>query len=125
MGGRRRRPGLTAEVVVTSTGRVVGQNGGIGPNGAINFSNTSNGGVTFEGVGRCPNPFPSLRPTGSSGILNAAVRRCADSFHLHTIVTYQPESRYWALQWTEAAIFVVAAVALVAVSLWWVRKRIA
>lgn len=115
---------LISEEVVTSTGRVIGQNGAIGPNGAVNFTNTSNGGVTFDGVGRCPNKFPSLRPVGQSGQLNAAVQRCADSFHLHLIVTYQPERRYWVLQWSEAAIFAVGADALIGVSLWWVRNRI-
>jgi hypothetical protein len=51
--------------------------------------------------------------------------RCIDSFHLHTIVTYLPSSRYWALQWSEAVIFAIGAVLLTALSLWWVRKRIA
>lgn len=115
---------LLSEEVVTSTGRVIGQNGAIGPNGAVNFTNTANGGVAFDGVGPCPNRFPSLRPVGQSTPLNTAMQRCADSFHLRTIVTYQPQSRYWAFQWTEAAIFGVGTVALIVLSLWWVRRRI-
>ena len=42
----------------------------------------------------------------------AALQRCVDSFHLRQLVTYQPPSRYWPLQWSEAAIFVALAVAL-------------
>ena len=116
---------LISEEVVNSTGRVVGYNGGIGPNGAINFSNAGHGVVRFSGIGSCPNRFPSLRPAGSTSALQAAEERCIDSFHLHTIVTYLPSSRYWPLQWSEAAIFVVGAVVLTALSLWWVRTRIA
>jgi hypothetical protein len=124
-GGFGSRDWLISEEVVTSTGRIVGYNGGIGPNGATNFSNTSNGVVSLTGIGRCPNKFPSLRPAGSTSELQAAEGRCINSFHLHTIVTYLPSSRYWALQWSEAAIFVIGAVMLLALSIWWVRKRIA
>jgi len=56
--------------------------------------------------------------------MQAAVQRCVDSFHLHTIATYLPSSRYWALQLSESAIFVAGAIALLAVGLWWTRKRI-
>ena len=40
------------------------------------------------------------------------------------VVTYQPPSRYWPLQWSEAAIFVALAVALGAVCVWGVRRRL-
>jgi hypothetical protein len=116
---------LISEEVVTSTGRVIGYNGGIGPNGSINFSSGPNGTVNFSGVGTCPNKFPSLRPAGSTSDLQAATQRCVESFHLHTVVTYLPSSRYWALQWSESGIFVFGAVVLLALSLWWVRRRIA
>lgn len=38
-------------------------------------------------------------------------------------VTYQPHNHYWPLQWYEAAIFILAALALAAFSFWWVRRR--
>jgi hypothetical protein len=41
----------------------------------------------------------------------------------HELVTYQPASRYWTLQWAEFAVYVGAAALLVAASVWWVRRR--
>jgi hypothetical protein len=42
----------------------------------------------------------------------------------HEVVSYQPESRFWELQWLESAIFIGLAVALVALSVYWVRRRL-
>jgi hypothetical protein len=124
-GGVRSSDWLISEEVVTSSGRVIGQNGGIGPAGSINFSSSPNGTVRFNGVGICPNKFPAFRTSGSPSDLRAATQRCVESFHLHTVVTYLPASRYWALQWSESGIFVIGAGMLLALSLLWVRKRIA
>jgi len=63
---------------------------------------------------------PGLAPTAPK---QAAVQRRVDSSHLHTIATYLPSSRYWALQLSESAIFVAGAIALLAVGLWRTRKR--
>ena len=41
----------------------------------------------------------------------------------HELVTYQPANRYWAFQWTEFAIYGVAALLLGAFCVWWVRRR--
>ena len=67
---------------------------------------------------------------GSS--LNAVVSRCQDSgSDLFQCTTahglqfgqfYQPLSHYWALQWTEAGIYVAAAAALLGVTIWAVRR---
>jgi ABC-type transport system involved in multi-copper enzyme maturation permease subunit len=43
----------------------------------------------------------------------------------HELVTYQPPSRYWTLQWAELAIYVGAAIVLGAACLWWIRRHIA
>lgn len=40
------------------------------------------------------------------------------------LVTYQPQSRFWALQWYETGIFLVLALALAGFSIWWVRHRL-
>ena len=42
----------------------------------------------------------------------------------HELVTYQPPSRFWALQWYELAIYLGAAVILGGLCLWWVRRRV-
>ena len=41
----------------------------------------------------------------------------------HELVTYQPASRYWSLQWEEFALYVVAAFLLCVLCLWLVRRR--
>ena len=43
--------------------------------------------------------------------------------HLRRAITYQPASRYWALQWYETAIFLALAVALAGFCIWWIRHR--
>ncbi len=113
--------------IVTGTGRVVGQDGEIGPNGNLGVTNLrGNGTAVFTGAGRCPNRIPvSAGPHWHAvPATRAALQRCIDSFHLRQLVAYQPPSRYWPLQWSEAAIFVVLAVALGAGCVWWVRLRL-
>jgi hypothetical protein len=116
------RDWLLSETVVTSTGRVVGSYD-LGPNGAVvGISNAFHG--SLNAVGRCGNSFSPLGQAPTAQV-QATVQRCVDTFHLHTIATYLPSSRYWALQWSETAIFVGGAVALIAAGLWWIRKHIA
>jgi hypothetical protein len=43
----------------------------------------------------------------------------------HEVVTYQPASHYWPLQWYELAIYLAATTLLAGVALWWVRRRVA
>ena len=40
-------------------------------------------------------------------------------------VTYQPSSRFWRLQWYEAAIYIALALGLAGFSSWWLRRRLA
>ena len=54
-----------------------------------------------------------------------AVQACIRQLGLHVQSTYQPGSRYWTFQGIESAIFIALAVALVGLSLWWIRNRIA
>lgn len=42
--------------------------------------------------------------------------------HLRRQVTYQPASRYWLFQWTEAAIFLVLSFVFAGLSLWWIKR---
>ena len=85
-----------------------------------------NGTAVFTGVGRCPNRIPVSTGPHWHPIpaTQAALQRCVDSFHLREVVAYQPASRYWPLQWSEAAIFVALAVALGVGCVWWVRRRL-
>jgi hypothetical protein len=52
--------------------------------------------------------------------LQDCVARVGATFH--EVVTYQPASRYWPLQWYELAVFLAAAVVLAGVCVWRVRR---
>lgn len=54
-----------------------------------------------------------------------AIQSCLQRIGAKTISVYQPGSRYWAFQWIEFGIFVLLAAVLIALSIWWVRRRIA
>jgi len=57
------------------------------------------------------------------GVVNAThdcVARIATTYH--EVVTYQPASRYWPLQWCELGLFLAAALALAALTIWHVRR---
>jgi hypothetical protein len=118
---------VVSNQIVTGSGRVVGQDGVIGPNGNLGVSTVKgNGTAVFTGVGRCPNRIPlSTGPHWHTvPATQDALQRCVDSFHLHQLISYQPASRYWPLQWSEAAIFVALAGALAVGCVWWVRRRL-
>jgi ABC-2 family transporter protein len=51
-----------------------------------------------------------------------AGRTCLSGYHLTTV--YQPADRYWTFQWMETGIFVGLGLALVAVTYWWLRRRL-
>ncbi|HTX01443.1 MAG TPA: hypothetical protein VMD59_21845 [Acidimicrobiales bacterium] len=44
---------------------------------------------------------------------------------MHTVVTYQPGSRFWPLQWAEMGIYLAAAVAICVLAGWWLRHQYA
>ncbi len=50
---------------------------------------------------------------------------CAQRLGVHGMISYLPPSRYWPLQGVETAICLAIAVALAALSVWWVLHRIA
>jgi hypothetical protein len=138
---------VISQETVTGTGRVLSQDGNVGPNsGEVSVSN--GGSVTLRGVGHCQGHVNnSLAATGrisqsvpqaGSGTthvqapkggaieqLNHIVTACSHKYGLRDIVTYQPPSRYWPFQMYESAIFIVAALVLAGFSLWWLRRRMA
>jgi hypothetical protein len=120
-----------SSVLKNAAGKVLGQNGGVGPNGNIDFRGLGNGVVKFVGVGTCPNRFPTqLRSGGGKTAqgpppgVQRALEKCVDSFHLKNVLTYQPGSRYWTFQWIEFSLFMTLALVLLGFSVWWIRKRI-
>jgi hypothetical protein len=61
-------------------------------------------------------------PTGYRQF-EALVQKCVNQLHIREVLTYQPASRYWALQWREFAIFLGAAILLSGCCLWLARQR--
>jgi hypothetical protein len=133
-GGGVIKPGdlVVANTVINGAGQVIGQNGGIGPNGELGVR-VSHGRVGLGGLnGFCPNKFPPLGGPLSGGRrvsgappagFNAAVQECVSRLGIREVVTYQPLSRYWPLQWEETLIFTAAAVILAVFCLWRVRRN--
>jgi ABC-type transport system involved in multi-copper enzyme maturation permease subunit len=56
--------------------------------------------------------------TGDSGL------DCLASHGIRVAVTYQPASRYWTFEWTEAAIYLVLALALAGYCFWLLSRRL-
>lgn len=119
-----------SEQTINRAGRVVGQNGGIGPNGNVGFNASPNGTLTMSGVGTCPNKFVPPKVGPGQGPLRTtppgaahAFQTCADKLGIREVVTYQPINRYWPFQIYETAIFVALALLLAGFCLWWVRRR--
>ena len=67
---------------------------------------------------------PSLGTRGAGLPNPVAVKACINRIGLHVQQVYQPGNRYWTFQGIESAIFVTLAVGLLALSAWWVRRRI-
>jgi ABC-type transport system involved in multi-copper enzyme maturation permease subunit len=61
-------------------------------------------------------------PPGSASALNQCITTVNATYH--DVVTYQPGSHYWPLQWLELGMYVGAAIALGLLCLWWIRRRI-
>ena len=61
-------------------------------------------------------------PSGSQRAFQDCVSRVGGIFH--EVVTYQPASHYWSLQWYETTAYIGAAVILTSVCFWWVRRRL-
>jgi hypothetical protein len=67
---------------------------------------------------------PKMRPI--DGPAFRALQDCLTnvSARFHEVVSYQPASRFWELQWLESAIFLGVAALLVALTVYWVRRRL-
>jgi hypothetical protein len=122
---------VLSDDTLSRTGKVIGANGGIGPNGEFNVSSVAPHRDALGGLGTCPNRFPSPPAhlvgqhinVGPNPAMLKAITTCLNSFHLQSIFTYQPASRFWMFQWYELGCYVVLSVLLAALSVWWVRRR--
>jgi hypothetical protein len=72
----------------------------------------------------CPALRQLSKPqTPSSAPLQACITRLTSTFH--TVVAYQPPSRFWPFQWAEMGIFLAAALALSGFTYWWLQRQYA
>jgi ABC-2 family transporter protein len=75
----------------------------------------------------------SVKPDGQTftgpppaACANRGIRACDAAIarlHLHQVVTYQPASRFWELQWIETGLFLTLAFALAAFCAWGLTRR--
>jgi hypothetical protein len=104
----------------------------IGPNGTFAFGVDylpsqpgawilSAGAVNAAGhpVSTSPAACMSSALTGSPAWLH-----CLTSHGIRIAVTYQPTSRYWAIQWTETAIYLALALTLAGYCFWQLSRRL-
>ena len=88
---------------------------------------------TVDGSGRVVSAGGTLRDEAAAelcGLGNVLPTKeqldaCGQRLGLRDVVSYLPADRFWALQAAEAAVFALAAVALVGLCFWWVRRRVA
>jgi hypothetical protein len=59
---------------------------------------------------------------GAQSVFRDCVAKVGRTYH--EVVTYQPASRYWTLQWYEFAVYLALAALLVGLCFWWVRRRL-
>ena len=119
------RDWVLSDQTVNASGHVIGASGSIGSgngNGNGQATLTKTHGVVLGGGYSCPNIKPAQRPVGYQQF-EALVQKCVNQLHIREVLTYQPASRYWALQWREFAIFLGAAVLLSGCCLWLARQR--
>ncbi len=62
-----------------------------------------------------------LRPYSGQASLSACATKLGAAYH--AVVTYQPASRYWPLQWCETGSFVAATLALAAFCFYRIRRH--
>jgi hypothetical protein len=110
---------IVSESLVNRAGQSVGG----GPVGLfVHGISAGPAGVSIGGVGTCPNLRPTSAQLGHPGTEGGLVARCVNQLHLTNVVTYQPANRYWPFQTYETLIFLAAALAVGAFTVWWVRR---
>jgi hypothetical protein len=115
---------ILSQTTINRSGQVIGQEGGIGPNGRLGLQVSPNGSASIPGVGPCGVKVPPQGTSRGGASFSNIFDSCAHHLDLRNLVTYQPANRYWAFQWYEMAIFLAMALALAAVCFWAVRRRL-
>jgi hypothetical protein len=113
---------VLADQTINAKGQVIGSSGSIGYGNSL-VAVTKNHGVVLGPGYSCPN-ITALRGHVPNGQATALLQKCVHQLDIRQVLTYQPVSRYWPLQWSEFAVFVVAAFLLSGFTLWWARRRI-
>jgi hypothetical protein len=75
--------------------------------------------------GRSAAALPATKACGPSAPASGP-RSCQahiDGLHLRQVITYQPASRYWPLQWSETGIYLGLTLILTGVCAWRIRRR--
>ena len=108
------RDWVFSDQTIGRSGHVIGSFGSVGS--TSNTASVGSHGLAIEGVGSCPNIHTQTPHS---------VQQCVNQLRIREVLTYQPIDHYWALQWTELAIFLGTAVLLGGLCLWWVRRRFA
>lgn len=72
----------------------------------------------------CP-ALEQIVKSGPGGPSTAQFQGCLNklSATFHTVVTYQPASRFWPFQWAEMGIFLATAFALCGLTYWWLQRE--
>jgi hypothetical protein len=108
---------------VNKAGRVVGSGNGLDEQ---IISNSKHYEIVIPGVGTCHGVVPSAGQfSGPPGPDANQLQACTQRFGIHQVVNYLPPGRYWPLQGVETAICLAIAVLLGALSVWWIRHRVA
>jgi hypothetical protein len=74
-------------------------------------------------LGDCQATGAGSLPTRTALVVQKTI--VGSTGNVQALLLYQPSDRFWAFQGIEAAIFVALALALLALTLWWMRHRIA
>lgn len=63
-------------------------------------------------------------PSANPGMSKVTVLQCVQDHGWLSYTVYQPAARFWIFQGIETALFVALALALLGLTIWWVRRRL-
>jgi hypothetical protein len=78
----------------------------------------------MDAAGRHVSDQHVLGVCGTQGATKA-ITQCIHTHGWHRYLMYQPADRFWLFQGIESAIFFALAAALLVLSVYWIRRRIA